>query len=116
MATSILQSVRGKRNGGSLQDIETSIEDQIETLRNEIAAFAKMIGENGLKQSQTVRARAESGFDDLAARGEDLMREIQHGYAKGSREMRRTVRQHPVATLGAAAAFGVAFALLLSRR
>ncbi|MDE1996074.1 MAG: DUF883 family protein [Rhizobiaceae bacterium] len=116
MAQSILQSVKGKRNGSSLHDIETSIEDQIETLRGEIAAFAKMIGENGAKQSQTVRARAESSFEDLAARGEDLLHEIQRGYARGSREMRRTVRQHPVATLGAAAAFGVAFALLLSRR
>ena len=116
MATSILHSARAKRNGGSLHDIEASIEEQIEHLRNEIAAFAKIVGENSAKQSQTMRARAETGFEDLAARGEDLLRELQHGYARGTREMRRTVRQHPIATIGAAAAFGLAFALLLSRR
>lgn len=115
MATSILQSVKAKRNG-SLNDIETSIEDQIEHLRSEIASFAKIIGENGTKQSQKVRARAETGLEDLTARGEDLLHELQKSYAKGSREVRRTVRQHPVATIGAAAAFGLAIALLLSRR
>jgi hypothetical protein len=27
-----------------------------------------------------------------------LLRDLQHGYARGTREMRRTVRQHPIAT------------------
>lgn len=116
MATSILHSARGKRNGSSLQDVETSIEDQIEALREEVAAFAKLISERGTKQGKKLRASAESGFDDLAVRGEELLHELQRGYTKGSREVRRTVRQHPVATIGAAAAFGLAVALLLSRR
>jgi ElaB/YqjD/DUF883 family membrane-anchored ribosome-binding protein len=116
MATSILQSVRSKRNSSSLSDLETSIEDQIESLRNEIAAFAKIVRDNGAKQGQSMRARAESGVEDLASRGEELLRELQHGYTRGSREVRRTVRQHPVATLGAAALFGLAIALLIDRR
>lgn len=116
MATSIFHSAKSKRNGSNLHDIETSIEEQIEHLREEIAAFAKIVGENGAKQGKTLRAHAETGFEDLTARGEELLRELQHGYARGTREMRRTVRQHPVATIGAAAAFGLVFALLLSRR
>ncbi|AYG68265.1 MULTISPECIES: DUF883 family protein [unclassified Rhizobium] len=116
MATSILHSMRGKRNGGSLRDVEASIEEQIESLREEVAAFAKLISESGAKQSRKLRTSAESGFDDLTVRGEELLRDLQRGYAIGSREMRRTVRQHPVATIGAAAAFGLAVALLLSRR
>ncbi|NLS15413.1 DUF883 family protein [Rhizobium sp. P40RR-XXII] len=116
MATSILHSVRGKRNGSSLQDVEASIEQQIESLREEVAAFAKLVSDNSAKQSRKLRASAESGFDDLTVRGEELLRDLQRGYARGSREMRRTVRQHPVATIGAAAAFGLAVALLLSRR
>ncbi|MDL2405370.1 hypothetical protein PY650_06800 [Rhizobium calliandrae] len=116
MAPSILHSARAKRNGGSLHDIEASIEEQIEHLRNEIAAFAKVVGENSARQSQSMRARAETSYEDLTARGEELLRELQHGYVKGTREMRRTVRQHPIATIGAAAAFGLAVALLLSRR
>ncbi|OCI91238.1 hypothetical protein A6U86_21550 [Rhizobium sp. AC27/96] len=116
MATSILHSARGKRNGSSLQDVEASIEDQIEALRDEVAAFAKLISQNGAKQGKKLRASAESGLDDLTVRGEELLQELQRGYTKGSREVRRTVRQHPVATIGAAAAFGLAVALLLSRR
>jgi ElaB/YqjD/DUF883 family membrane-anchored ribosome-binding protein len=115
MATSILHSAKAKRNGSSLHDMETSIEEQIANLRSEIAAFAKIVGESSAKQGETMRARAETGLEDLTARGEELLRELQHGYAKGSREVRRTVRQHPVATIGAAAVFGLAIALLLSR-
>ncbi|WP_112604534.1 glycine zipper domain-containing protein [Rhizobium sp. WW22] len=116
MATSILHSARGKRNGSSLHDVEASIEDQIESLREEVAAFAKLIGESGTRHSKKLRATAESNLDDLTVRGEELLRDLQRGYTRGSREVRRTVRQHPVATIGAAAAFGLAVALLLSRR
>ncbi|MFT4002760.1 MAG: hypothetical protein QM684_21200 [Rhizobium sp.] len=116
MATSILHSARGKRNGSSLHDVEASIEDQIESLREEVAAFAKLIGENSAKHGKKLRATAESSYDDLAVRGEELLRDLQRGYTRSSREVRRTVRQHPVATVGAAAAFGLAVALLLSRR
>ncbi|NLR96919.1 DUF883 family protein [Rhizobium sp. P38BS-XIX] len=116
MATSILHSARSKRNGSSLRDVEASIEDQIESLRDEVAAFASLISENSAKQGKKLRASAESSFEDLAVRGEELLQELQRGYARGSREVRKTVRQHPVATVGAAAAFGLAVALLLSRR
>ncbi|MBB3567056.1 DUF883 family protein [Rhizobium sp. BK491] len=116
MATSILHSARGKRNGSSLHDVEASIEDQIESLREEVAAFAKLIGESGTRHGKKLRATAESNLDDLTVRGEELLRDLQRGYTRGSREVRRTVRQHPVATIGAAAALGLAVALLLSRR
>lgn len=116
MATSILHSARGRRNGSSLQDVEASIEDQIESLREEVAAFAKLISENGAKHGKKLRESAEPVLDDLTVRGEELLRDLQRGYSRGSREVRRTVRQHPVATIGAAAAFGLAVALLLSRR
>ncbi|ENN89846.1 hypothetical protein RHSP_80483 [Rhizobium freirei PRF 81] len=116
MATSFLHSARSKRNGSNLQNVEASIEEQIESLREEVAAFAKLISESGAKRGEKLRASAETGFDDLTARGEELLRELQSGYARGSRQVRRTVRQHPVATIGAAAAFGLAVALLLSRR
>jgi ElaB/YqjD/DUF883 family membrane-anchored ribosome-binding protein len=116
MATSILHSARGKRNGSSLHDVEASIEDQIESLREEVAAFARLLGESGARHGRKLRATAESNLDDLTVRGEELLRDLQRNYARGSREVRRTVRQHPVATIGAAAAFGLAVALLLSRR
>jgi ElaB/YqjD/DUF883 family membrane-anchored ribosome-binding protein len=112
MATSLLHTIRRRRNG-ALHDIEASVEDQIESLREEIAALTKAIAKSGA--SQKIRYQAQAGYDDLVNRSEDLLQEIQDGYLRGAREMRETVRRHPVATIGAAAAFGVVLALLARR-
>ncbi len=112
MATSLLSSVRSKRNG-ALHDIEATVEDQIDTLREEIAALTKMIAKS--KTTKTVRSQASAGYEDLVARSEDLLHQFQDVYAKGSREVRSTVRRHPAATIGAAAVFGVVLALLARR-
>ncbi len=70
MATSLLSSVRSKRNG-ALHDIEATVEDQIDTLREEIAALTKMIAKS--KTTKTVRSQASAGYEDLVARSEDLL-------------------------------------------
>lgn len=112
MATSILNTIRGRRNG-SLQDLETSIEDQIENLREEVAALTKAISKSAA--SQKIRSQAQAGYEDLVNRSEDLLQELQDSYLRGARELRQTVRRHPAATIGAAAAFGVLLALLARR-
>ena len=114
MAGSILQSVRGRRNG-RLHDLETNIEEQIESLRAEISALAKTIGKTGASEGSKIRYKAEAGFDDLIGRSDDLLRTLQDSYLRGAREMRSTVRRHPVATVGAAAAFGIVLALIARR-
>ncbi len=114
MATSLLHPLRGKRNG-TLQDVETSIEEQIEQLRDEIASLTKLVGKSGARQGEKIHHQAEAGVEDLMGRGEDLLRELQDGYARGAREVRATVRRHPAATIGAAAAFGIVLALLARR-
>lgn len=114
MATSILQSVRGRRNG-ALDSIETSLEEQIESLRGEIASLAKAVSKAGATQSSKIRDKAESGLDDLMSRSDDLLQELQDSYLRGAREMRNTVRRHPVATVGAAAVFGIVLALIARR-
>ncbi|MGO4436578.1 DUF883 family protein [Rhizobium sp. RAF56] len=114
MATSILQSVRGRRNG-ALHSIETSIEEQVESLRDEIAALAKTIGKTSAGEGSKLRYKAEASLEDLMGRSDDLLKELQDSYLRGAREMRDTVRRHPVATIGAAAALGVLFALIARR-
>ncbi len=49
VVSSLLHSIRSRRNGGTLHNIESTIEEQIETLRDEIAALTKIAG----KQSRT---------------------------------------------------------------
>ena len=114
MASSILDQVRGKRNS-TFQDIEATIEDQVETLRSEIAALTKLISKNSASQGKKVRNQAEVGYEDLIARSEDLLQQLQDGYTRGASEVRETVRRHPAATIGAAAAFGLVVALLARR-
>lgn len=112
MATSLLHSLRSKRND-TLYDLEAGIEDQIASLRDEIASLAKLVGKSDA--GQKIRHRAEVGLDDLMGRSEDLLRDLQDGYTRGAREMRATVRRHPAATIGVAAAVGIVLALMARR-
>ena len=116
MASSILQSVRGSRkSNGTLHSIESTVEDQIERLRDEIDALTKLAAKSSRRHSEKVRHQAAAGYDELIGRGEDLLRDLQDGYLRGANEVRHTVRKHPVATIGAAAAFGLVLALLARR-
>lgn len=116
MASSILQSVRGRRNGnGTLHSIESTIEDQIENLRGEIEALTKIAAKTSRSQGEKIRSQASAGYDDLIGRSEDLLRELQDGYLRSATEVRGAVRKHPIATIGAAAAFGLVIALLARR-
>ena len=115
MASSLLHPIRSRRNGGTLHNIESTIEEQIESLREEIAALTKIAGKQSRKSSDRLRYQAAAGYDNLVARSEDLIHELQEGYLRGAHEMRNTVRKHPLATVGAAAAFGLVLALLARR-
>jgi ElaB/YqjD/DUF883 family membrane-anchored ribosome-binding protein len=114
MANSLLHSIRSKRNG-AMQDIEDTIEDQVDMLRGEIAALTKLISKSGTSQTKKLRAQAETGYEDLLDRSEELVRQLQDSYARGAKEVRATVRAHPTATIGAAAAVGLLIALLARR-
>lgn len=116
MPSSILHPLRGKRNSTSaLHDIEAGIEDQIAQLRDEISALAGFVRKNAASQRHKFRNQAETGFDELIGRGEDVLRGLQDGSIRGAREVRETVRRHPAATVAAAAAVGLMLALLARR-
>ena len=73
------------------------------------------VGKSSRHQGEKIRSQAGAGYEELLGRSEDLLRELQHGYERGATEMRDTVRKHPLATIGAAAAFGLAIAFLARR-
>lgn len=114
MASSILQSVRGKRDE-ALDSIGSTVEDQVSQLRAELSSLTELIRGKGAAQGKKARAQAEAGLDELLSSSEDILQELRDAYLRGGAEVRRTVRQHPVATIGAAAAFGVVLALLARR-
>ncbi|WP_455270641.1 hypothetical protein [Rhizobium herbae] len=129
MATGLFSSAK-KRNGSVL---DTPIEDQISEIRDEIASLAKLLSQRGAHASTDMRSRAseaskdvrerardardhaEAGLQDLLENGEALFAELRSRYSVTEKQVRRTVRQHPVATLGAAAALGLLVAALIRR-
>lgn len=116
MASSIFQTSRTRRQAnGALHNLEASIEDQIESLRDELASLTQMLGKTSRRQGEKIANQASAGYEDLLGRSEDLLRELQDSYLRGAGEVRNTVRKHPLATVGAAAAFGLVIAFLARR-
>ncbi len=120
MATGLFSSSRTKKHNGGFLD--TPVEDQISEIRNDIAALAKLLSQRGSDASSDVRSRAhdvrdhaEAGLHDLLSNGEQLLSELRSRYASTEKQVRHTVREHPVATLGAAAVVGIFLAALLRR-
>lgn len=118
-----------KRNAGFIGDAE----DQIAELRAEIAALAKVLSQRGSDASDDARSRvsdvsrsvrsrahdvrdqAETSIQDLIDNGEALISELRNRYSDTEKQVRQTVKQHPFATIGAAAALGVLVAALIRR-
>ncbi|NLS06539.1 DUF883 family protein [Rhizobium sp. P32RR-XVIII] len=115
MMASLFHSARGRSGNGTLHDIESTIEDQIESLRDEIATLTKLVSKNTRRYGDRSRYQAAAGYDELIARGEDLLRDLQEGYTRGATEVRDTVRSHPVAAIGTAAAVALVLAFLVRR-
>ncbi|WP_026186840.1 DUF883 family protein [Ensifer sp. BR816] len=120
MATGLFSSSSSrKRNGGA---VDASIEDQLQEIREDIAQLVALIADRGVEASREVKAKArstrkqaESDLKDLLENGEQMLSDLRSRYADTEREVRRAVREHPVATLGAAAAIGLIAAALLRR-
>lgn len=114
MAPSIFSSTRKDRSG-TIDRMEESVEEQLEQFRSELAALGSLIQKTGTAKGRKLKAQTEEGLEDLLDASEELFKEMRDGYLSGTRELKRTVRRHPIATIGAAAAFGLALALLARR-
>lgn len=120
MATGLFSSSSTKKhNGGSG---EASIQDQLDEIRDDVGKLVALLADRGLAASEEARtkargarARAEADLEDLLASGEQMLSELRSRYADTERQLRTVVREHPVATLGTAAAIGLIAAALLRR-
>lgn len=132
MATGLFSS-RSKSLRNGLHDEAQAVEDQIAELREEIASLARVLasdassGASGIrKKARAVKAqasdaahgikdRAESDIHDMIAAGEEILADFQARYQDSGRKARKAVHDHPLATLGVAAAAGFLLAALLRR-
>ncbi|APG85414.1 DUF883 family protein [Sinorhizobium americanum] len=120
MATGLFSgSGSRKRNGGA---VDASIEDQLHDLREDVAQLMALIADRGVAASREAKAKArstrkqaESELQDLLESGEELLSDLRGRYADTEKQVRRAMREHPLATLGAAAAIGLIAAALLRR-
>lgn len=118
---------RGKDR--TVSETAESIEDQIAELREQISALAKAVARDVSEGADDARGRfsafrrraedarddAAADLDELIATGEEILAELSGKYRDAGREVRRTVREHPLATLGAAALAGFVIAAILRR-
>ncbi len=120
MATGLFSSSSTRKRNGSA--VDAPIEDQLHEIREDIAQLVALIADRGVAASREAKAKArstrkqaESDLQDLLESGEQMLSDLRSRYADTEREVRRAVREHPVATLGAAAAIGLIAAALLRR-
>lgn len=127
MATALF-SRNGKGRRVVREEAET-VEAQLAQLRDDIASLAKIVSRDASSGVETVKGRvrgvrgkasriqgdAESHMHDLIAAGEEALSDLGERYRQSGREVRRTVREHPVATIGTALAAGFVLAALLRR-
>lgn len=132
MATGLFSS-RNKGLGNGLHDEAQAVEDQIAELREEIAALARALANDAGSGASSIRKkaraakaqasdtahdlkdRAESDIRDMIAAGEDILADFQARYQDSGRKARQAVKEHPLTTLGVAAAAGFLLAALLRR-
>jgi ElaB/YqjD/DUF883 family membrane-anchored ribosome-binding protein len=132
MATGLF-STRSKSIRNGLRDEAQAVEAQIAELREEIASLAHLLasdassGASGIrKKARAVKSqasdaahllkdRAEGDFRDVIAAGEEILAELQGRYRDTGKKARKAVHEHPLATLGIAAAAGFLLAALLRR-
>lgn len=126
-------SSRSKTLKNGLKDEAQAVEDQITELREEIASLARLLATDASKGAGNIRKRAraakaemsdaahglkdraEGDFRDMIAAGEDILSDLQSRYQDSGRMARKAVKEHPLTTLGVAAAAGFLLAALLRR-
>lgn len=132
MANGVFSS-RKKSLREGLSDEASAVEVQIAELREELAALARVLADDASSGASSIRKKARAAKSDAAdaardlkdragndiremiAAGEDILADFQNRYQDSGRKARQAVQDHPLATLGIAAAAGFIIAALLRR-
>lgn len=132
MANGVFSS-RKKSLREGLGDEASAVEAQIAELREELAALARVLADDASSGASSIRKKARAAKSDAAdaardlkdragndirdmiAAGEDILADFQNRYQDSGRKARQAVQDHPLATLGIAAAAGFVIAALLRR-
>ncbi|OLP62311.1 hypothetical protein BJF93_23400 [Xaviernesmea oryzae] len=112
MLSDLFSGKSSRRRGSALFD--QSLDGQLSDIRDDIASLTRLLAKRGDKASHLVRDRAsdarsaaEAGFSDMMEGAEELLSDLRHRYASTERQVRHTVREHPLAAVGIIAAVGL---------
>ncbi|RVJ19928.1 DUF883 family protein [Sinorhizobium medicae] len=120
MATGMFSGSGSRKRNGSA--IDPSVEEQLNEIREDIAQLMAVLADRGAAASRDAKAKArgardqaETDLQGMLESGEQMLSDLRGRYADTEREVRRTIREHPLATLGTAAVIGLIAAALLRR-
>lgn len=92
------------------------LNDQLATLREDIASLKSTMAEYGRAQGSHLRAVASDKVNEAAAKGAAKAEELRDVATKTYSDTEDAVRQNPAAAVGIAAGLGFVVGLLMSRR
>ncbi|NRG17948.1 DUF883 family protein [Rhizobiales bacterium] len=104
-----------KTTDGESGPTVADVEAQIRKVRAEIATLAETISAVGSSKAGELRGEAERRAAQLAGKGEDMVAGLEQELADLERSLKKTVREKPFISLGAALLAGVMAGLLLRR-
>jgi ElaB/YqjD/DUF883 family membrane-anchored ribosome-binding protein len=107
---------RVEPNGSNPDTSVADIEKQIALLKADIADLGATLSDYGQKQQAILKSTAADRIETLKAKGVEnadaLRKQVESAYA-GAED---SVRNHPAASIGIAAAFGFLVGLVTARR
>ena len=108
-----------KTSGTTGADAAPSTEDlarQVETIRADIAALTKTLGDFGKAQGEYLAGEARRGADEMRRAGEAQFNLLRNQAGDAGRQAEEFVGKNPGMALGIAAGAGFLIGLISSRR
>lgn len=109
--TSASASAKPSNGHVSAQDIE----DDIERIRNDIAALAGSLKTYGAGKTDEYKSRASTAGEDLTRKSQEALNDLTAELRGYERALSSEIRRHPLQSLGIAAGIGFLVATLVRR-
>lgn len=91
------------------------IEDDIERIRNDIAALAGSLKKYGAGKTDEYKSRASSAGEELTRKSQEALNDLTAELQSYERALSSEIRRHPLQSLGIAAGIGFLVATLVRR-
>lgn len=91
------------------------LEAQIERIKSDIAELSSTLSTIGRRRLRDAKSDADRRVADMTGAGEQMLDDLRLQVTALEKDLRRTVHDRPLQTLGLAAAFGFLCAMMMRR-